>query len=611
MNFIKKILFVAFSNVLFFSVQIVAQNVKPSDVRGMYAIWYGEDTSMLSLPFIRGGQIVVQWADLEPAEGKFDFSSIDKQLKLMKSLGKTTTVQVNGNKKPKWLYNKVPTHPEKLSHQIGDDEGTLMYWHPNFKKAYTDFLKAYATHLKKSPYLAMMVGIRMNFNALGTEHFPVPKEKRSLDQWKVPKGVAQGIEWTDQVSEDYQTMITDEYIKDFDGIKVFMRNNLPKEMVEKYRKKFEAGNLMLFHTSSEMEPRGPKPETNYGLFYEFCKSGKTLAYAEPWADAWGHHGNQIDKRWTGPSQWTYWRVLSDLNSGVSLIAVYTNDLRVAQLGIQRKGADVQKYRGEFAKSFKFGALYAGYQASPEVSPGAWVAFRHNDKNRMTNNELKQFTGDYTFLMKQVGDDETIWKDVINVGNENQRFGAWSKVLPEGKKIKLELSNLFATSIKGKSSTIKVIYLDSTKGGSFEIAYSNQKIKTNLEGTRKWKTLEIPIYKSDFSKDASAAQITLTSLSGNTVFHMVNVERGNGVPSDVKNVSALFKNKQVKIRWQNSLDYDIDKIAIYKGAEIMQAIPAYDAEVTINNITKNEANQLIIKTIDEAGRVSEGVKVSLN
>jgi len=505
---------------LFVSCHLFSQssepNVKPPNVKGVYAIWHGADTGILSIPYISGGQI----------EGKFDFSEIESQLKMMKRLGKSTTVQVNGNKKPKWLYKKVPTHPEKLSHQIGDDEGSLMYWHPNFEKAYIDFLKAYASYLKKSPYLSTMVGVRMNFNALGTEHFPIPKEKRSLDQWKVPKGVEQGVEWTEQISEDYQTLITDEYIKDFEGIRLLVRNNIPKETVNKYRNGFETGKLMLFHTSSEMEPRNTKAESNYDLFYRFCRSGKTLAYAEPWADAWGNHGGKTDSHWTGPAQWTYWRVLSDLNAGVSIIAVYTNDLKVAETGMLRKGANAKQYQEEFAKSYKFGALYAGFQASPEASPGAWVAFRHSEINRMTNNEIKEFTGNYDFLMKQIGSDETIWKDVINVGDQSQRFGAWSKVLPEGKSIKLALSNLFAASLKGKPSTIKVIYLDSIKGGSFEIDYSNQKIVTPLEGTRKWKTLHIPVAISDFSKDASGAHITLRSLSGNTAFHMVNVERAN-------------------------------------------------------------------------------------
>ncbi|MBK5210489.1 MAG: beta-galactosidase [Flavobacteriaceae bacterium] len=583
-------------------------NVKPSDARGIYAIWYGEDTSILSIPYIKGGQIVLQWANVEIAEGKYDFSLMDKELKYMSDKGKWTTVQINGNQKPKWLYKKVPTHSEKLSHQIGDNEGTLMYWHPTFINAYTNFLKAYAEHLKKSKYLPFVVGVRMNFNALGTEHITVPAEKRSLDQWKVPNSVEQGMEWTEQISKDYQTKITDEYIKDFDGIKLFMRNKIPAEEVKKYQDEFVTGKLMLFHTSSEMEPRGPGAETKYDLFYKYCRNGKTLAYAEPWADAWGFHGPKKDSRWTGPSQWTYWRVLSDLNAGVSLIAVYTQDLRVAELGAQRKGVDAKQYQKQFQRAYKFGAFYAGYHASPEVSPGAWVAFRHNEKNLMTKNGLNEFTGNYTFLMKQILPDETIWKDVINVGDDSQRFGAWAKILPQGKQIKIELSELFASSLKGKPSVIKVIYFDG-KPCVFQTTFGKEKIKTTMNGTGKWKTLEIPIDKSNFLKMEDGAHISFSSITGDITFHMVNVERGNGIPSDVKNVSAKFQGDKLNLKWQNSLDYDIDKIGIYKNNKQLQLEPSCENEAIVKGVSKKDVAEIKIKTIDEAGRISTGVLIS--
>jgi hypothetical protein len=57
-----------------------------------------------------------------------------------------------------------------------------------------------------------------------------------------------------------------------------------------------------------------------------ARSGKTSAYAEPWASAWGHHGGLRDDRWCSPPQWMYWRLLNDLHCGVSYIAIYGSDL---------------------------------------------------------------------------------------------------------------------------------------------------------------------------------------------------------------------------------------------------------------------------------------------
>lgn len=39
-------------------------------------------------------------------------------------------------------------------------------------------------------------------------------------------------------------------------------------------------------------------QAKYQTFIDFCKTGKTVCYAEPWASAWGDHGNQRDPRCT-------------------------------------------------------------------------------------------------------------------------------------------------------------------------------------------------------------------------------------------------------------------------------------------------------------------------
>jgi len=603
----KKLCLFTISSLLFNAsyAQLPEPNVPPPASRGVYAIWYYQDTSMLKLPYISGGQIILQWADIERAQGVYDFSAMDKQLKMMHTLGKMTTVQVNGNQKPKWLYAIVPHHPEKLSHQVGDNEGTLMYWHPTFIKAYTDFLKAYADHLKKSPYLSVMVGVRMNFDAFGTEHFIVPDNKRDLSQWIVPPGAQQGIAWTNKIAEDYQTLILDEYINDFKGIKVLLRNNLSDGNVERYRKELDSGKLMFFHTSSEMEPRGLPAEHNYGLFYKFARSGKTLAYAEPWANAWGNHGPITDPRWTGPSQWTYWRMLSDLNFGVSMIAVYTHDLEVAKRGKQTKqGIDTRPYQTEFFKSFKFAAYYAGYHASPEVAPGAWVAFRHSEKNLMTKNILKEFTGNYTYLMQEVHRDEGHGNNLINVGDNSQRFGAWARSILQDNSVRLALSNLFAASLKGKQAVIRIIYFDDKKGSSFETIFGNTKLKTVLQGTSKWQTLEIPVAKANFLKDNAGADITITAKNGDIILHMINVERGSGKPHDVINAKRSVKGEGLS--WNNPVDYDIAYVDIYSDNKLIASLPPYNQQFKLDN--KKGKSKLIIKTVDESGRESTGVIV---
>lgn len=579
-------------------------NVKPPAARGIYAVWYGKNKEVLNLPYIKGGQIVVQWADVEPAKGKYDFTEIDKQLQWFNAQHKMTTVEVNGGKKPTWMYDVIPHNPIKLSHQIYDDQGSLMYWYPTFIDAYINFIKAYAGHLKHSPYLSALAGVRMNFNAMGTEHFTVLEEERPLSKWITPKGIAPGTEWTPLIGNDYQNKIAAVFIDEFNGINLFLRNNIPPETEAKYKQAFLEGRLMLFHTSSEIEPRGAAMENKYHLFKIYAGSGKTLAYAEPWADCWGYHGPNKDARWTSPGQYMYWRLLFDLHTGVSMPALYSADLDVAATGIHPKEGDVSNYQESFNKAIKFGALYAGYHASPTVAPGAWIAFRHNEKN-INYDVIREFTDNYSFLMKQLLPDNSKWKNVIKIGPDVQRFGAWAKVVEQGQNIRLQLSDLFTESIKGKPAVIKVIYFDST--GSFETAFDAEHIKTNLQGTQTWKTLEIPVNKASFLKDASGSQVTLTALSGNITFHMVAVERGNGLPNEVSDIIVKSSGKDLKLSWKNPMDYDLDHIEIYNGKVLIKTVTSFESEANINGID-NSAAVLQIITVDEAGRKSKGVAV---
>ena len=117
-------------------------NWPPPAHRGLYAVWYERHPEVLELPYITGAQVVAQWGDLETAEGRYDFGPLEAQMKLLHDQHKTFTVQVNGNRKPAWLFDRVPALPEPLSVQVRDPNGALMYWHPVFERAYVNLLRA-------------------------------------------------------------------------------------------------------------------------------------------------------------------------------------------------------------------------------------------------------------------------------------------------------------------------------------------------------------------------------------------------------------------------------------------------------------------------------------
>jgi len=506
----------------------------PPANRGLYAIWYRDKGELLNLPYIVGGQIVVQWADVEPDQGRYDFSPIAQELAKLKKLGKKTTLQINGNLKPAWLFSKVPFYPEKLSVQVRDRQGTLMYWHPQHREAYTNLLKGLAGFLAQSPDRDALIGIRLNFNAIGTEHFPVPVEAQNLAKWIVPSGAQPGPPWSPEQVALYEKAVVDTYVNDLSlHAKIFVRNNVDPKIADRYRSSFETGKLGWFHTSSEAEPRSRGLERQYQRFYDDCRSGKTVGYAEPWASAWGDHG-KTDHRSCSPPQWNYWRTLLDLHCGVSFLALYASDLAVAVTGKYNvnqnhydEETDRRGYQQEFEAAFRFAADYVGYHASPDTSPGAWVAFRENPVALATNvpsaqdRQLSFFTGDYNFLMERMPDKT---KGVHNIGPENERQGAWARVLSSGGTVELKLDARFAASLRG--GTVRVTYLDQAEnaGSPFRIMAKQKQLTVTPTGTGRWQTAQWVLPDGPLSAEPSGAHLTIVAGSTPVCLHMLEVTR---------------------------------------------------------------------------------------
>ena len=301
----------------------ILPNVKPrselNNLEGMYAIWINKNSYLLNLPYIKGGQIVLQWADIEKGPGVYDWSLLDAWMKRYGELNINATLQINGNNKPKWMFDEIPYYPGKLSQQV-KDAYTLMFWHPRFKQAYLDFIKAWAEHLKQSPYLKNIIGIRMNLNPYGTEHHSPSKYVKDkgddFSKWVIPEGDTQAKPWNQKDVSQYIKDVLDQFVKELSPIvTVFVRNGIVEDLRREYENDFREGRLAWFHTSSEAESRGN--ERQYMVFMDYCRAGRTYAYAEPWASAWGEHGGVKDPRFCSPEQWNYWRILMDINCGVS------------------------------------------------------------------------------------------------------------------------------------------------------------------------------------------------------------------------------------------------------------------------------------------------------
>jgi hypothetical protein len=471
--------------------------VVPDPNRGLYAIWTKPEISD-HLPFLKGGQVVLQWEQVQPAADRYDFSILRQQLETIAKLGRVTTVQLNANRQPAFLYFKVPSTRKTMTKEQ-DTRGTLQYWHPAYIKLYTDVVAAFAREVKSSPYHDRVIGVRLNYDAIGTEFLIVPEPQRAQSNWIAPDGVAPGPEWTEQIAEAYRKTVVDTFVRNFGPqIRVMLRTGNPqyKGPDREALRLGETGKFGFFTTASEIEPRMPTMyDGDRPIFLDYCRPGKTVCYAESMADATGKHGPSQDPRWCSPEQYNYWRLLSDLNLGVSMIGVYGADLANAT-------------KPEYRAAFDFAARYAGYHASPSVSPGAWVALRDGGP------KLK---GDYSFLMRRLPGAEL--KPEQKIGPDDQRFGAWALTLPRGTEAKFALDPDFARSLAGKNAKLRVTYLDQGDG-TLTVLASGRPLQSKLGASGRWKTTEFDISAASFT---SGAPITVQA-TFDVALHMIEVLR---------------------------------------------------------------------------------------
>jgi hypothetical protein len=461
----------------------------PDPNRGIYAIWTRTGAAD-SLTFLKGGQVRLQWAQVEPTQGHYDFSSMHLQLEKIAKLGRVTTVQVNANQLPGWLFTKVPYSKARMG-DMQDRRGTIQYWHPVYLKAYTDMIAAFAREVKSSRYRSLVVGVRLSYNAIGTEWMLIPPEARDPKLWIAPPGVEPGPAWTEELSAAYRRKVIETYVANFNpDIRVFMRAGFPKynepdQESLRFADRGE-GKLGFFNTASSWEPNVSYMAKRYKTVYRpYCRSGKMICYAESVDFFQLYPKGTMDAH----AQWNYWRILSDLDLGFSMIGVYETDLQYSA-------------NPEFRAAYDFGARYAGYHASPSVAPGAWVALREG---------IRLFPGDYTFLMRRLPG--APMKPEQNIGPADQRFGAWAMTLAKGLEVKFELDPAFARSLQ--KAAVRVTYLD-RGAGAFTLRTAGQEFQEKLTDTGRWKTAQ-------FDASHSPSGIAITADTDLTL-HMVEVAR---------------------------------------------------------------------------------------
>lgn len=114
------------------------------DYPGIWGIW-GEPLSREGRPWYKGHGITATWQDIEPADGRFDWSKLDSGITNATAKGLFVMVMVyTGAKSPEWLYAAgVPC----VTTDFKGESHFPFYLDPKFKTYFKRMIDRFAAHL--------------------------------------------------------------------------------------------------------------------------------------------------------------------------------------------------------------------------------------------------------------------------------------------------------------------------------------------------------------------------------------------------------------------------------------------------------------------------------
>jgi hypothetical protein len=236
--------------------------------------------------------------------------------------------------------------------------------------------------------------------------------------------------------------------------------------------------------------------------HRWDRAGRTVGYWEPISYRGKH--NVVS--------WNYWRILLELYKGVSYIAVYGEQIR--------HGGNPQ-YRA----AFNFANRYAGSAATPQTSPGAFIALRKG-RGRTAGN-LGQFMTQYAPGRTSTPLSSGQGKHMI--GPAGQRFGRYARRITGHTsrwRMGFRLNNDFVAGVSGRKVVIGVWYLNGGHG-RFRVSWGRSASARHVvrkTGTGRWKhfttTIDGSLLRGRLAHDCD---ISLQALGrSRTTFHMVEV-----------------------------------------------------------------------------------------
>jgi hypothetical protein len=555
---------------------------------GIWGIW-GGGSSAEGKPWLKGHLVTVGWDEIEPVDGQFDWSKLDRKLAKVTGEGLYVMAMVYGGRQsPEWIYaagvprvetdlNGGTSFPYYLSDTNGDGDGDDP---GEFRFYFKRMIAAAASHLDElnndatADTYHRIVGIQGPIGASGD---PQPYERETGDVAGSNGWFGEGTPYA--ISKDAWTAYQ-------------------QEMFLFYYDQYQATSPRihtLLNIADDAEMYAWGLANLPGVWVKFGRVGdryqRNREYNDPSAssgswlwepvrefrDGVAHRSRaEMDLTHLGwftaaPSWNMYWTNLWDLHTGLDMHNIVKEDLE----------------NPAYEEAFAFFSKYAGYK-DPRDSIGAWVALRDGldasdnarfpehvyglelggrNKQRYLNiaeafarygarqddpeaanktsydalNDVGWgiYPGNYQMWLYQI-DPEATSQGLWRVGPIEQPYGRFARRFDNaaGKSaMYFDIDNrfFFGQPLGGAYPiTIRVVYLDEGTGRwalQYDARDDSRKTALTVDksNTGQWKEVTVTVDDGDFgNRGERGSDLALVSVDGeDDTFHMIEVTRATG------------------------------------------------------------------------------------
>jgi hypothetical protein len=556
--------------VLFLVAASLARADKP-EYPGIWGIW-GEPLSREGRPWYKGHGVTVEWSEIEPANGKFDWSKLDAAVTNATSKGLHVMVMVyTGMRSPPWLYSSgVP----KVSTDFNGGSDFPFYLDEDFKRYFKRMIDAFAAHLDRDlppDVRRRIIAVQCPVGASGDPHpYKVEAEKGSgqVGAWGSGATKIERPQWI-----EYQREMFAHYYAAFARAKPMIHclfnSNSDDELHAWALKSFPGMWVKTARIGDRYQNNGEAREDNYQttlprLISTFQDGMAIRARSEMdlttrkwftdaplwgmyWTQLWGLHNfqdihNQVSRDLQNPDYYPAFEFYSRyagykdprdshgawcaLRDGIDYAD--TERFPEAKFGEVGRGENRARYDAIVATMKPFGAAQSatGYA-------------RRTNWNGMDDVGFDIFRGNYELYLSQIAPNETsqgLWR----VGPKDQVYGRFARRFDHATGRDAMFFNIndgffFDEPLNGRYEVeVRVVYFDEGRG-QWALRYDavGAPAKTALTvtktGSGRWQEARVTLRDGFFgNRGARGSDLSLVNVDGeDDTFHLIEITRKTG------------------------------------------------------------------------------------